>query len=240
MIQKALIAIPFLLFIAPAAHAQTFALKAGRSKTNVFYSQRWIHDKYSRLDQYPNYHINLGLTAYLPLTEKIRSSWELEYSGKGSSLSSRYEGHDTTIHTTSTYGLSYLQFSPKVRLALCKCGAVELNIGPYIGYLLKGEGTSYTKFSVDSSDRIGIMQQNLIKTSNHRRLDFGATVGIGYNYKDKIRLMLNYSHSLFDTGRYPGTPLNSYNQVVSVDLYFSIYPLSNTIFKKSPWKKCSD
>ena len=132
-------------------------IKGGLNASSLFYSTDGASNKKERIG------FHAGLFAQIPAGEFFAVQPELLYMTKGASANYNIIG----FNGTNTFKLNYAELPV---LATFKLGqAVEIQAGPYVGYLLNSNVNSNGDFGSGSSS---------INRDNFNKVDYGLAGGI--------------------------------------------------------------
>ena len=178
-------------------------LKGGLNASSLFYDGQGVSDKSERIG------FHAGVFAQIPVGEFVAVQPELLYMTKGASANYNVLG----FNGTNTFRLNYAELPV---LATFKLGqAVELQAGPYVGYLLNSNINSNGDFGTGTS---------AINRNNFNKVDYGIAGGLNI-YFGKVFVGARYEQGLqrIATGGAARTLLgNAKNGVGLVSVGFSL------------------
>ena len=178
-------------------------LKGGLNASSLFYDGQGVSDKNERIG------FHAGVFAQIPVGEFFAVQPELLYMTKGASANYNVLG----FNGANTFRLNYAELPV---LATFKLGqAVELQAGPYVGYLLNSNINSNGDFGTGTS---------AINRNNFNKVDYGIAGGLNI-YFGKVFVGARYEQGLqrIATGGAARTLLgNAKNGVGLVSVGFSL------------------
>ena len=178
-------------------------LKGGLNASSLFYDRQGVSDKNERIG------FHAGVFAQVPMGEFFAIQPELLYTTKGASANYNVLG----FNGANTFRLNYAELPV---LATFKLGqAVELQAGPYVGFLLNSNINSNGDFGTGTS---------AINRNNFNKVDYGVAGGLNI-YFGKAFVGARYEQGLqrIATGGAARTLLgNAKNGVGLVSVGFSL------------------
>lgn len=147
---------------------------------------------------------NAGIFVNIPLsTGALRFQPELVYNGQGSKVSTRVGSSEQSFE----YDFHYL--SLPLMFQLQSPGGFYGEVGPQLGYLLKGEQDGPGSTEVDLKDDL-------------KKLDFSASAGLGYLTRVGLGIGARYNmgfSNIYDADQ-PNDEGKYKNRVLSFSLYY--------------------
>jgi hypothetical protein len=149
-------------------------IKGGLNASSLFYDSQGVNSKKERIG------FHLGIFTQIPAGEFFAIQPELLYMTKGASANYNVLG----FNGTNTFRLNYAELPV---LATFKLGqAVELQLGPYVSYLLNSNINSNGDFGTGTS---------AINRDNFNKVDYGLAGGINL-YFGKAFIGARYEQGL--------------------------------------------
>lgn len=178
-------------------------LKGGLNASSLFYDSQGVSNKNERIG------FHAGVFAQVPIGEFFAVQPELLYMTKGASATYNVLG----FNGKNTFRLNYAELPV---LATFKLGqTVELQAGPYVGYLLNSNINSNGDFGTGSS---------AINRDNFNKIDYGVAGGLNI-YFGKVFAGVRYEQGLqriADSGAARTLLGNAKNSVGLLSVGFSL------------------
>ena len=128
-----------------------------------------------------------GLVVYSNLENPIFVQSGLLYNVKGA------KGEDENIDVKLTYSFLELPLNIGFQLPVSSSVKVSPYVGGFVGYALTGKaklgGITFDLFDTDFGD----LEE---EEYDPKRLDYGANVGVGLHFNDRVIISVQYSHGL--------------------------------------------
>ncbi len=166
----------FTLFIIGATsfamQAQYLGLKGGLNMSNLN-----VED----VDSEARYGYHFGLFVNLPLSEAISIQPELLYTTKGNKVTYDFDTFLGDFNGSSTLKLNYIEIP--VLLAFKVGDAVQIDLGPYVGFLANSELA--LKGDIEDTEDLD--------NDSFKNMDFGLAGGLAFNF-GALQLGARYTH----------------------------------------------